>query len=725
MENTIQKINKFFSELKSLINVKGLLFLFVWAFCVNLVLETLARFQANGVITGNIWGGIVAIFTRPYTILHGTLFVMFTLSIALFFKRKYLVLIIVSFIWIVLALTDCILLAYRVTPFSSADFQLVDDAMQIITKYLSKSTIIYCILALILVLTLFIIIAIKAPKERCRNIKRALLTVFLTFSVTFISDTVGKASDLLDKEFPNLANAYLDNGFAYCFVTSIFDVGIDKPSEYSENMIEDIIDNDALQDSTHRPVSTELNYEDPNIIFLQLESFFDLTSVSDLKLSEDPIPFFRSLLDSCPSGYLSMPCIGAGTANTEFEVLTGISIDFFGPGEYPYKTILKDTACESLAFNLHDNGYTTHAIHNNRASFYSRHKIFANLGFDEFTPIELMNVEEYTPNGWAKDKILTEEIMHILNTTENRDFIYAISVQGHGKYPSTQLIENPEIQLLEYADESKKYGIEYYANQLFEMDCFLKELITTLESYDEPVILVAYGDHLPGLGFSEEDLVNNNLLQTQYIIWTNQDDPLTMSDKDMEAFQLSSHLCKYLGIDTGLINAYHQTYQDEDTETYLSELEALAYDVLYGEHYVYNDESIYTKSDMKYGVTTVEITSVEQDPKYESIINISGNYFTPYSRIYIDGEKISTLFVNENLLLGNVTDYDSEDEVTVLVKQSNNGSLILQTSNEIIYTVEYSEEYQLYGEDYENNNNNFFEEDVVPDDIGAMIEEGF
>ena len=74
-----------------------------------------------------------------------------------------------------------------------------------------------------------------------------------------------------------------------------------------------------------------------------------------------------------------MPAVGAGTANVEFEVMTGISVKFFGPGEYPYKSILRDVTCESTPYDLKTLGYTAHAIHNHRGAFYGRNRVFANM----------------------------------------------------------------------------------------------------------------------------------------------------------------------------------------------------------------------------------------------------------------------------------------------------------------------------------------------------------
>lgn len=721
-------------EYLSLINLKSLALLFVWAFAVNFIVETLGRFQANGVITGFFWGGLIAIFKQPYVILYGTIVIMFTLSFAMFFKRKYFALIFISAIWLTFGISNFVLLSYRVTPFSAVDLKLIDAALGVLTNYASTGTIIAVIVLVIILLITFVIIARKAPMEKTRNIKRAVTTVILTFLITVITCSIGQATKLIATEFPNLADAYIENGFAYCFYNSLINTGISKPKDYSPDTAQGIVSETAEPDETAAPGLEEVenvrltdvseNYEDPNVVFLQLESFFDLTQVKDLQLSEDPVPYFRSLIESCPSGYLSMPCIGAGTANTEFEVITGMNLDFFGPGEYPYKTILKNTSCESLAFNFHDQGYATHVMHNNRASFYDRHKIFKNLGFDEFTSFELMNISEYTPNGWAKDKVLTKEIMKVLNATGQRDLVYTISVQAHGKYPATELIENPPIKLLSGAAENKWYGIEYYANQIKEMDDFLKELTAALEAFDEPVILIGFGDHLPGLGFTDEDMKESDMKQTQYFVWTNQDTPIDMPDEDIEAYQLSSRICQYLGFDNGVINAYHQEHRDTDPETYLEELEILAYDILYGERYVYGGVDIYEPSDMKFGVANVNISSIEQDAVDDTMITITGEFFTQYSRINIDGEFVETEFIDENHIRGSIADVENGATAEIKVCQSYKGTLILQESNTLTHTCTFRNEIT---EDFEDNNNNFFEHDEEieePNDIGALIEEG-
>lgn len=715
-DKIIGKINDAWKRPPSL---RSLGIFFVWAFVLNLIIETLSRWYANGVVTGGFFGGIVSIFERPYQFFYGVLLMAAMLCISLFFKRRYIAMIIISAIWIGFGVADFVLLSYRVTPFSVVEFTLIDAAMGIITKYIPVPYIIMIAVLIIAVIGFIVWLWRKMPKMEGINRVRSLYISLIVAGVLYGASALGLATGQLSTSFPNLANAYLDYGFAYCFLNGI-NMGIHKPNNYSKEKVEEIISAsetpdgsegseqsatpDATLESTEAPfVEVEPNTTDPNVIFLQLESFFDITEVEGIEMSADPIPFFRSLKETCSSGLLSVPAIGAGTANTEFEIMTGMNLDFFGPGEYPYKTILEKQTCESIAYNLRENGYTAHAIHNNRANFYSRNEIFSQLGYDYFTSIEVMNASEYTPNGWCKDKILTGEIMKSLQATANRDYIYTISVQGHGKYPKEQLIEEPTIQLLAGVDEERFYGVEYYINEIYEMDLFLQDLVTQLSNFDEPTILVAYGDHLPGLGFTAEDLKEGNMSQTEYVIWSNFG--LTKIDEDVEAYQLASRVLERMNFKTGVINAYHQKRRGGD-QAYLNDLKILCYDMLYGNMEATGGENKYVATDLKFGVSNVEISSVEQDPMDMNYVIVKGNYFTQYSCVMSGEDKLETEFIDDNTLRAVLPEFDEGDLVSISVWQRYKSKLVLQESNVISFTPEVVEESE-YGEEFTDNNENF------------------
>ncbi|MEG1584782.1 MAG: LTA synthase family protein, partial [Anaerovorax sp.] len=335
--------------------------------------------------------------------------------------------------------------------------------------------------------------------------------------------------------------------------------------------------------------------------------------------------------------------VGAGTANTEFEVLSGMSVKFFGPGEYPYKSILEKQTCETLAYDLKSLGYSTHAIHNHRGAFYGRNKVFPNLGFDTFTSVEYMNYVVKTPKNWAKDAVLTQQIMDALKSTETEDFVFTVSVQGHGKYPTEQVIEDPDIVVEEAPTEEQKWEYEYYVNQLKEMDNFIKQLTDVLSKYDEKVVLVMYGDHLPALEMTEEDMANGSIYQTEYVIWSNY--KMAKKERDLAAYELSAELMSRLNMNVGTMTKFHQKHEGD--KNYLQNLQLLEYDMLYGKQYIYGGKTPFATMDTRMGVNPIRI---EEVVKIGSEYYLKGKNFTEFSKISLDGEILDTMYLQPTLL---------------------------------------------------------------------------
>jgi hypothetical protein len=384
----------------------------------------------------------------------------------------------------------------------------------------------------------------------------------------------------------------------------------------------------------------------PNIIFVQLESFIDPTLMEGVTFSEDPIPTFHRLQESNSTGFLRVPAVGAGTANTEFEVLTGMRIMSFGPGEYPYKTVMKEITCESDNYILKELGYNTHAIHNHRGAFYGRNVVYANLGFDTFTSVEYMNDVDLTPRKWAKDYLLTGEILAAMKSTTGADFVFTVSVQGHGEYPKDKMIADEDLDVLVVSgieDEEHKNAVEYYVQQIHEMDQFVEELTESIDDLEEDTIVVFYGDHLPVLNLTEDDLVNHSIYETQYLMTSNFN--MVKIDEDLASYQLSSMLFERLGIQSGILNWYHQTRKNYGN--YLDNLEILQYDMLYGENYIYGGENPFLSTDLKMGVRDIKVNKIFNFGESTYVV---GENFTPYSKVAVNGDFVDTVFVHQKLL---------------------------------------------------------------------------
>ena len=619
------------------------------ALVLNLLIESLSRHH--------IFGGLIFLFTRPHFFIYNMLIILAIVFIGSFFKRRAFATFFLSAIWMIFGIMDCVLLFVRKTPLTFQDFDNVVEGFHVLPKYFNVLGIILIFAALAGAVFLIVLAAIRMPKIKGK-VPYVKSGAFMggVLVVTALLTLIGVKAKVLGTSFGNIAQAYKDYGFSYCFGSSVVATGVSKPHDYSEDTMEEV-----------REIIDEeegIQQEKPNMIFIQLESLFDPMRLKGVSYSEDPIPTIRKLMNDYPSGYLSVPSFGAGTANTEFEIITGMDLNDFGPGEYPYKTVLLDTVCESTAYYLKDQGYRTSVIHNNEGDFYSRNKVFPQLGFETFTSLEYMNGYELTYTGWAKDEILIDEIREIMNTTAEADYIYAISVEGHGDYPAeTDGLDLP----ITVEDPDNVTGnpeaFRYYVNQIHEMDRFISKLIVKLAYEREDVVLVLYGDHLPTFDFQEESIDNGDLCTTQYVIWNNMG--LPNIKKDLTAYQLSSEVLNRAGLSGGLIYKVHRAYEDGDIESeelYHEMLRLLEYDILYGDQDSYDGEYPYAVMDMQMGHKEIRITSADNVYRH---VRITGENFTEYSKVFINDEECETLFNGPTELLVDLHQLVSGDIIDV------------------------------------------------------------
>ncbi len=602
---------------------------------------------------------------RPLVFAYNAALIFTTSLIVYLFRRRCFLRVFLCMFWLLLGIINGVILATRVTPFTGPDLHLLTDGMALLEKYLPKWGVIVALIVLGLFALTLCGLILKGPKFKGKLKYRWNIPLVLAGVLAFAGLTqLALEKRVLSNYFGNIAFAYEDYGYPYCLAVTIFDTGITCPRDYSEGEIKRI-------ENTEKNLPETKDGDHPNIIFLQLESFFDPQLVDYLEMSEDPIPVFRKLMKEYTSGYYKVPSVGAGTANTEFESITGMSLHYFGPGEYPYKSILKETTCESAPYILKDLGYSTHAIHNNEANFYGRRSIFPNLGFDTFTSAEYMPEEEdKNPLGWTRDRVLTEEILKCLDSTEDQpDYVYTISVQGHGSYPEEPELEEPEITVTGSPTEAKNNQWEYYVNQIREMDDFVKELTDALEEYPEDVVLVMYGDHLPTMDLTVEDVENRYLFQTQYVMWDNFG--LEKKDVNLAAYQMAAEVMDRVGIHEGTIFRYHQARRN--TKNYQVDLETLQYDLLYGERYSYEGENPFKRTKMRLGIYDTTLDGISLVSAWDHTYRITGTNFTPSSQVKLNGEWYDTVYVNPTTLMISGTELGDFDRLSV-VQRSNSST---------------------------------------------------
>lgn len=566
------------------------------------------------------------------------------MSVSVILKRGIAMWTTAAVIWTVLGTANAIILINRPSPFTGSDFLILPSVLEIVTVYLRVWQIVIIVIAIIAAITGLVFLWIKSPRRKVK-LKRDLITFGVIAAALALATPVGTATGVITTDYSVIMDAYYDSGFPYSFSRSIFCHGISEPDEYDRETVEQIVN--KLKEERKKNTALSPSEEKPNVIFVQLESFFDVSAIKGVSFSENPIPNFTYLKENYPSGFLTVPLIGSGTANTEFEVLTGMNIDFFSPGEYPFIMVLQDNTCESLATVLKNRGYATHSMHNNTGTFYSRSEVYPHLGFDSFTPIEYMYGLEYNPLGWAKDKVYTGEILKTLEASRESDFVFAVSVQPHGAYPTVQTGDY-KIKVNGMSDDSQYHMYSYYVNQISETDAFIKELTDAFSTYDEKTVIVFYGDHLPDLKLTENDLKRGDLYSTEYVIWSNYGiEKGITAPQTMEAYQLSAYVSEILGIDEGLMNGMHRYFSD--TPEYTNYLKILEYDALYGKKYCYG-ENIPQVTEMRFGVTPIQITDVNITG---NSLSVSGTGFNRYSVVFINGKRYDTVYNPDGTLTVN------------------------------------------------------------------------
>ncbi len=611
------------TEKKSFIgrtNDHPVIFILIMAIILEITLESLCRRSVTDVFKYHT--------SEIFAVISNILIITFTLSLSFIFRRRLFAIVIITAFWLTCGITNCVLLHFRSAPLNISDFYVVRSINELFTLYITPFQSVLIAGAFLAAFVIAFTIWKRIPKQPTELIKILPIAFFSMVCIAVMSsqnvNAIYTPAESSVNVSDSLYNTYSSNGFVYSLSMSIFNRGIERPSDYGKKTVENILD--SIDDGEKEETIPEK--KDPDIILVQLESFFDVNRIDGVEYSENPIPVWSELRKNYTSGYLTVPVIGAGTAKTEFEILTGMSVKFFELGESPYNTVLKNDKCESIASILSSRGYNSTVIHNNTASFYDRDEVFPNLGFDLFVSADEMGEIPRNQIGWAYDNVLTDRILSASET--EKDFVFAITVQSHGKYPNELLPDydydidysynfDKSLALSDSTDEFYNYDINklysgeneeneeyikaknqyrYYINELNETDKFIGELISEIENRGEDTVIIFYGDHLPAIDFEYFNMRENGggeIDMTEYVIWDNIG--LSRENNDLFSYQLTAYLFSLLNIKGDPISELHGAYinnndiktNSADMEEYQQKLHMLEYDILYGEEYSYDE----------------------------------------------------------------------------------------------------------------------------------------
>ena len=452
--------------------------------------------------------------------------------------------------------------------------------------------------------------------------------------------------------------SYYRQGFLPSFISEAQAIDPSEPDDYSVEDAEDIIeayaaayDEEAEDDEDRAAAEEQFEEDQPTVIVIMNETFSDLSIFEEMHADYEGPSYFNSISDALLTGTLYVSALGGGTANSEFEFLTGTSMAYLGSGVYPYTTY-NLTDVENLAQQFSDLGYYTVAMHPNHASNWNRENAYEDMGFDEFLAIEDFEDAE-TLRGMVTDAATYDTILELLEENDDPMFIFDVTMQNHSGY-NTGLIPDELMIELDIDGESDS-EVNEYVSLIEQSDEALEEFLEALEELDEEVIVVFFGDHQPFFTddyndewFEDEDDVTHTerVWQTEYVIWANYD--VAGCDQTSEELDLSTNYLAAVMME--LIGAPLTDYQKAQL-------------VLMEDMPVINSVG-YQDSDGVWYAKDEEIDATESEAAEDVALAWENLWKMQYYQLFYDGKDIYTLHTQDE---ANETD-PNLDPGTTLIK---------------------------------------------------------
>ena len=332
------------------------------------------------------------------------------------------------------------------------------------------------------------------------------------------------------------------NGFLLNFTTAIRYSFVSEPDGYDADKV-------AQTARSYRSQSvTDAGELPENLIFIMNESFADLTAAfPNLELSEDPLAFYHSLTKNTVKGTMISPVTGGGTANVEFEYLTGDSLAFLPSSTVAYQLYLYD-GCPSLVSQAKDLGYHTIAFHPYLSSGWNRTSVYPWLGFDEVHFQEDVQDPQYIRN-YVSDLSDYEQLFRWTEESDGPTMIFNVTMQNHSGYSQGWNNLSGDVTVTGGAKPSSI--TTQYFSLMKESDQAIQALVEHYSQVEEKTLIVFFGDHQPPLGNTFFETLYGKKLderdpeevqqayETPFFIWANYDIP------EQDDLRISSN---YLGV---------------------------------------------------------------------------------------------------------------------------------------------------------------------------------
>ena len=334
---------------------------------------------------------------------------------------------------------------------------------------------------------------------------------------------------------PQLWNAEGDaanNGPIINFLRLTHPKIMDKPEGYSQETMEELAKKYSSEANQINGTRAN-NLTDNTVIMILSESFSDPTRVPGIALAEDPMPNIRALKETTTSGLMLSPGFGGGTANIEYQSLTGLDLALFDDSmQSMYQELVphqKNPFAWNQIWNAEYGKSGSVAFHSYYKNMYLRDVNYKKFGFNKFYTLDsepAITHQDRTDNSpYVNDAASYQNIIDQLNKEEHPQFLQLVTMQNHMPYDNWYFNNQFEqANVTENLNDYERGQINTYAKGVSITDQATIDFLNQLNAMDKPITVIFYGDHLPGSYQTAAADKNNTLAlhQTDYFIWSNQ-----------------------------------------------------------------------------------------------------------------------------------------------------------------------------------------------------------
>ena len=406
-------------------------------------------------------------------------------------------------------------------------------------------------------------------------------------------------------DFTDQAYNYRTNGFILATISNLQAKTQKQPEGYSKEAVQKIVQKYQKIAEENNKNRKKLSDEKVNVVYVMSESFIDPKLGKHLYDygNKEPIPYTKKIKNSQSSGWAASSEYGGGTANVEFEALTGLSNFFLN--SIPYTSIVpanKDTP--SIVKNFNENGYKTIAMHPYNRNMYRREVVYPNLGFQEYKSADgFKNNSKIDNSKYISDESAFNEVLAELKNSQKPEFIHLVTMQNHMPYEENAYSEhNFSVNAKNGANPENAKTVQAYLEGISRSDKAMKNFLSEIEKLNEKTIVVFWGDHWPGIysEMFEKELNKNDIRRTPLFVYSNfkkeKQDLGTSSliyNQILALNAFNSKLSPFQYLLSDLREKYpaltKQFVKTDEKSDILKDFEMIEYDILSGNKYSLGD----------------------------------------------------------------------------------------------------------------------------------------